>query len=238
MTAGLSIVISAYEPRGTREALQLAGDLRPHVDQILVVINSDRLGDVACERLDGVDIVWRPNKGMNIGAWSIGLGMCDANNHVLCLQDECSLLDRDFRDAYIQLMNAHGIALVGETINHKWNYSWQDIAASSLNYPVTTDSISPLPRVDYYLQCLRAWGIEPGPTGRHLRSLVWGVSHKLREHLRSFPMGANKEQCIAAEIGVSRFVEMNLGGQVCQSAAEPFRYFAHPEWRRDGLSKI
>jgi hypothetical protein len=81
------------------------------------------------------------------------------------------------------------------------------------------------------------WGINPGVTGRHLRSLVWGFSNESLSRLGGFPIGSTKEECIASEIAVSKKIEQ-LGLSVTQISDTPFTFFKHEEWRADGTSKI
>jgi len=235
---GFSAIISAYEPRGTERAFDLAKQLHEYVDQVVVVINSDNATESLCDHAEKWSTVYRPNRGMNLGAWSEGLGHCAEENHVICLQDECRLEDAGFVGAYKGLFERNGAAMVGESLNPKWAIPWSDLRGSGLDYALVDASGNQASRVDYYLACFKQWGIQPGNTGRHLRALVWGFSRELRQSLRSLPYGNNKEQCIAAEIGVSQFVENNLVTAVCQSSEKPFKYFSHEEWRRDGLSKI
>src|SRR5690606_31973330 len=90
----------------------------------------------------------------------------------------------------------------------------------------------PAERVDSYLDFMRRNNIDPGETGRHLRSLIWFASRDTLEAIDGFPIGVNYGECIAAEIAVSRKVEA-LGGKVEQVAEEPFCFFRHLEFNRD-----
>ena len=84
---------------------------------------------------------------------------------------------------------------------------------------------------------MKKWGIKPGLTGLHLRSLVWGFKREVLEELFPFPIGKTKEECIASEIAVSKKVEQ-LGLKVTQIHKKPFKYISHVEWKLDGSSKV
>ena len=80
------------------------------------------------------------------------------------------------------------------------------------------------------------WGIECGSSGKHLRALNWALSQKTLAKIEGFPLGQNKEECIASEISVSRAIEAKKLG-VFQSSNSHFKYIGHKEWRSDGFSK-
>jgi len=238
----LSVVISAYKPRGIARALQLAQKIKMHVDQVFVVINCDGVEKPiepsrAQAHEEPILTVERPNTGMNIGAWSHGVSLCSPKNAVLCLQDECELQREDFAEAYFKQLARPGVGMVGDSLNPKWNQPWEHLHKSGLNYPVEVYQGRTMPRVNYYLDCFRRWGIKAGNTGRHLRALSWGLSVAARDALTKLPLGRHKEECIAAEIGVCRYVEENLGLSVEQIDSMPFRYFSHVEWDPSGISK-
>ena len=238
----LSAVISAYEPRGLARSMRLAQQINAHVDEVFVVVNSDGVEsptEPSREQSIGKSVftVKRANTGMNIGAWSHGLSLCHPENVVLCLQDECELQREDFAEAYLKRLTEPGVGMVGDSLNPKWNLPWENLYQSALNYQMGEYQGRPVTRVDYYLDCFRRWGINPGTTGRHLRALSWGFSVAARQSLSRLPLGRHKEECIAAEIGVCRHVEENLGLSVTQIDSTPFWYFAHVEWDPSGFSK-
>ena len=231
----LSVVVSAYLPRGVEAATRLAFKLRTFVREVFLIINSDETEGPVTLREEPVKIVVRPNVGMNIGAWAYGATLSDRKNHLLCLQDECSLHDSSFAQIYSDLLEDPTIGLVGESLNPKWESTWAEISQSPLNYVVSEPT--PRKRVDVYLDQMSAWGIDPGKNGRHLRALVWGFNRTVVDEFAKIRLGLTKEECIATEIAVSKLVENNLGLKVLQSSQRPFRYFGHSEWENHGLSK-
>ena len=231
----LSVVVSAYLPRGVEAATVLAFKLRAFVREVFLVINSDEAQRPVKLREEAVTIVVRPNVGMNIGAWAYGASLSNRKNHLLCLQDECSLHDSSFAQTYSDLLEDPTIGLVGESLNPKWDMTWAEISQSPLNYLVSGPT--PRKRVDMYLDQMGAWGIDPGQSGRHLRALVWGFNRTVVDEFAKIQLGVTKEQCIASEIAVSKLVQNNLGLKVLQSSQRPFRYFGHSEWENHGLSK-
>jgi hypothetical protein len=78
--------------------------------------------------------------------------------------------------------------------------------------------------------------IDAGNTGFHLRSLCWAFRGDVLRAMGGFPIGKNKGECIAAEIGVSRKV-LQLGFEFDQITPNPFCYIGHGEWKADGSSK-
>ena len=128
--------------------------------------------------------------------------------------------------------------MTGESINYKWANKWEDIVSSDLNYIVGYNALKkPIYRVQYYLSLMKKWGIKPGLTGKHLRSLVWGLKKEVLEKISPFPIGKTKEECIASEIAISKKVEQ-LGLKVTQINKTPFKYISHLEWKLDGSSKV
>lgn len=235
----LSAVISAYGSEGITRAFRLAATLEAVVGQIVIVINCDRNHNQKIYQGPGNYIVLeRPNSGMNIGAWAAGVKLCAEENSVICLQDECQILDLDFANQYTRLLQQQGVGMVGESFNPKWGFSWNEIKKQPFNYPIKFANGQVLDRVTYYLTKLIEWEINPGHTGAHLRSLVWGFSAEAKRSFCGLSDGRDKEECIALEIGVSKLIENNLGLKVIQSAEAHFAYITHLEWRSDGLSKI
>jgi hypothetical protein len=237
MVSPISAIISCYQPRGLRNAVRLAHQVQESVAEVIIVINVDQAPEVKHQRLDSFQVVTRPNVGMNIGAWSCGLAFTSLGNSVLFIQDECEVVDPNFTRRYQQLFANPTNGLVGESLNPKWELTWQDLKRSPLNYEIVDPICGVTDRVSYYLDRLKHWGIEAGVTGTHLRALVWGLNSNIREHVTSFPIGHTKEECIAAEIAVSKLVTHNLGKEVVQSGPQHFCCFTHPEWEKSGVHK-
>lgn len=231
----VSLIISAYLPRGIEAATALAFELSTYVREVFLIINSDFTETPVILREGTVTIAVRPNIGMNIGAWVYGASLCNKQNHVLCIQDECVVIDANFAQAYSDLLSNPSIGLIGESLNPKWDFGWEDISRSPLNYSIAYPK--PTTRVDFYLNQMRAWGIEPGRSGRHVRALVWGLNRSIVDEFAKMKLGRTKEECIASEIAVSKLVENKLGLQVLQSSQRPFKYFQHSEWEPSGMAK-
>lgn len=229
-------VISNYAPRGNSLALNLIGQLIDKVDRIILVINDDDCKKLMVNKNNNIIIINRPNSGMNIGAWSEAIKFCDDSEYVIFLQDEFTMIRSDFVQRYISLLEIPGVGMIGESVNYKWNLDWDSLRSSALNYNIKLNDNIKFSRVDYYLHCMKRWGINPGQQGFHLRALAWAFkTHNLKK-IGKFPIGTNKEECIAAEIAVSRDV-LSRGLQVVQSSEESFYFFEHEEWRKDGFSK-
>jgi hypothetical protein len=233
MQSNTLIIISYYVSRNNRQLSSLLTQISHFSKNVLIVINDDEIATETVGFFKGYPAILRPNIGMNIGAWNATFQRYPTYKNYIFLQDECSLMRDDFISAYESELGKFGVGMTGESINKKWDKSWCEMLKSPLNYPVNQN----LSRVEYYLYLMNMWGINPGITGRHLRSLVWGFSNEALSRLNGFPIGNTKEECIASEIAVSKKIEQ-LGLSVTQISDTPFTFFKHEEWRADGTSKI
>lgn len=237
-------VISHYAARPDDCLQSLFARLSELAGNILVVVNSDEQENAQLRELKSasngrfIGVLMVPNRGMNIGAWDAAYRAFPDFGYYVFLQDECLLLDPAYEARYKAALGTAGVGMVGETINPKWDFTWEVMRKSPLNYQFP-DAISqkPIDRVSFYLACMEKWRIDPGPTARHLRALVWGFSRQCLRTIDGFPIGVTKEECIAAEIGVSRKV-VSADYQLLQIGLKPFDCFGHVEWRSDGVAKI
>jgi hypothetical protein len=233
------IIVSYYATRNVETLLALLDSLRDYSDFISVIANTDLNHQHLGLDLD-VPIIYNKNIGMNIGAWNRGFQEFPSEDFYIFLQDECFIK----ADGFIELIskrfkNNPNLGLLGETINKRWDQPWSELLGSQLNSFEAEHEIAGIPsrRVDTYLHHLKRWKIHPGPTARHLRSLIWALPGKIMREIGGFPVGNNKGECIAAEIAVSRKIA-ELGYKFDQMGVCPFSYFGHAEWRSDGLSKL
>lgn len=236
MDNNVLIVISHYASRSRAHLDSLLSQLKSITNNIVVVINDDNVINDQFSIYCRVNCIRRNNIGMNIGAWWSGFSNFPNYRHYIFLQDECVILKNNFIDIYRSLLGNNQIGLVGESINFKWDRSWSDLSESPLNYKIN-DNVFLISRVDFYLKMFRKWGVNPGTSGIHMRSLAWGISRLTLEKMGPFPLGIDKEECIAAEIAVSKKIE-SLGLSVQQTSTSPFFYIKHIEWQSNGLNKI
>ena len=232
------VVVSHYNARGKEDLQALLNQLEPLAPNILVVINDDNHQGPA-EFLPGMQTpcLRRENTGMNIGGWNEAFQQRPDFEHYFFLQDECCIVANDFLSAYVDRLKNHEIGMLGESLNPQWSRPWAEITSSALNYPVQITPGSPaMMRTAFYLACLQNWGISSGTTGAHLRALVWAFRRETLEKIKAFPIGRNKEECIAAEIATSKWVEQH-GGRIAQVGSTPFQFIHHKEWRADGQHK-
>ena len=232
------ITISHYNKRNKLNLTNLLKSLKNQNSDLLIVMNDDDSSFEKNDIFQNVKTLIRPNTGMNIGSWNSSYFNNKNFDFYIFVQDECKILNIDFVKKYVFELSKNDIGITGESINYKWANKWEDIANSSLNYIVGYNALKrPVYRVQYYLSLIKKWGIEPGLTGLHLRSLVWGFKREVLEKLFPFPLGNTKEECIASEIAVSKKVEQ-LGLKVTQIHEKPFKYISHFEWKLDGSSKV
>jgi hypothetical protein len=234
MAKKFTAVISNYAPRGNHNALRLAEEVSGLVDEVFIVVNDDNCKALSI-REGSQTVIRRPNIGMNIGAWSAAIAYCDSNSDVIFLQDECRVVNPNFVERYQRFFANKKVGMVGESLNLKWNRSWDAMAKSPLNYWLTEEGRYEK-RIDFYLRCLRSWNIDLGSGGLHLRALIWSFSSDALRKIQRFPQGRKKEECIAAEVAVSKLVNQ-LGFEFVQSDPTPFSFFRHEEWEPDGSHK-
>lgn len=233
------VVISYYDRRPIDNLVALIKTLETHEAcspfDVCVVVNrtSDReiqLPDFSMP----VQVVYRPNLGMNIGAWDYGWRVNSGYQHYLFLQDECYAIREQWLSSFKQKLAETNAGLVGESLNSNWDRNWNQLRVEQEKVVMPEHEINGkrVNRVDFYLNYLRSQQTSAGPTGRHMRSLVWFLGVGTLEKINGFPIGRNYGECIAAEITVSKKVE-SLGLSIVQVDAQPFSYFRHVEWNQD-----
>lgn len=234
----LLITISHYNKRDKINLINLINSLTYEKCDLFIVINDDNCKVEQLGYFYNVQTLTRPNTGMNIGSWNAAYLNNKDYDFYLFLQDECKILEKSFIACYINELSKKEVGMTGESINNKWDNKWDFLANSRINYVVGYDMHKkPVYRVQYYFNLLKTWLIQPGENGRHLRSLIWGFKKETLNKISSFPIGKTKEECIVAEIAVSKKVEQ-IGLKVTQVHKKPFKYISHIEWKLDGTSKI
>jgi hypothetical protein len=230
------IVIAHYAARSRVYLDDLIKKLSSLSIDFIVVINDDNVREDQIFIEDSIKYIKRQNTGMNIAAWYTAYSLFSNYEFYIFLQDECFIKDDNFISSYLSMLSIPDIGLVGESINPKWDRSWIDIANSNLNYSLTSGGNSSITRVDYYLSQLKKWSINSGYSGRHMRALIWAFRKSVLDAMPPFPIGTNKEECIAAEIAISKQIE-SMGLKVSQTSNIPFSLIGHYEWRSDGIGK-
>ena len=232
------VVVSYYDRRPAGNLVGLLESMERYPAgadwHACVVVNRTTDCPLALPEGRHVDVEYRPNIGMNIGAWDHGWRRHPGYDHYLFLQDECYVVRNGWLAAYLRAAAAPGVGMVGESLNRMWDRSWPAIHDLLRNDRLPEHGSSPdgSNRVDFYCRQFREWGVEPGPTGRHLRSVAWFLSGPALERMNGFFVGRNYGECIAAEIAASRKLE-SLGLKVVQAAEEEFFYIRHLEYNQD-----
>ncbi|MGE3251220.1 MAG: hypothetical protein AB7L26_13365 [Hyphomonadaceae bacterium] len=227
------LVISFFDARPAAALAALLRSLRRRTAgapyEIVIVANRTAAAPLALpEEAAGVRVLERANEGMNIAAWEHGWRQSPGFDRIVFLQDDCRIVRAGWLAAFAAALDNPAIGLVGESLNSAWDAPWDALRARHTDaLPGHGDG----PRADFYRACMARWGVDPGSTGRHLRSLVWAARREVLERIGGFPVGRTYGECIAAEIAVSRKVEA-AGLRIDQVDRRPFRYIAHAEWRR------
>ncbi len=241
------IIVSHYPaaPGTFRSLCRLLGQLAAVESDVVVVCNGSlsakKFSFLKCEALCS-EVLVRPNEGMNIGAWRYGLQACPGFQYYHFFQDESILISKNFLGVYETFLARKDVGLVGDSLNLKWNKSWNDMARSSLNFKILVEpgnyldrsaadsliSENSVDRVTYYRQKLKQWRCPEGSIATHMRALNWSLSSEVLSSI-DFPVGFSKHECIASEIYVSRLL-VSRGLKVVQSSSQPFCYVGHSEW--------
>lgn len=225
------VVISYWDQRPVADLNGLIRSMERHeagrsFDACIVVNQESGRALDAPKTTFPLSVLNRPNAGMNIGAWDWGWREMPLYDHYIFLQDECRILRDGWLDAYVRCLLEPEVGIVGESINQRWCRSWDELVAEP---PKNPRSNLVLERARICLRFMRSLNIPAGLTARHLRSLIWGLSKSTLQKLSGFPIGANYEECIAAEVAVSRQVE-SLGLSIRQIHRLPFYYVSHVQW--------
>lgn len=234
------IVISHYDRRPLNPLLNLFeamdrfdfGVSRPRV---AVVVNATGNGELPPRSLPaGTEVLYRPNLGMNIGAWDAGYRAFAGCSHCVFLQDECYPTRHGWLASLLEPLNDPSVGLVGESLNASWDRPWAELRSANEGVEMPEHLIDGKPgnRVDVYLNVFKHWKIAPGSTGAHLRSLVWAARREVLDAIGGFPLGANYGECIAAEIAVSRAI-IAKGWRLATVSDTPFHSVRHLEWNQD-----
>jgi hypothetical protein len=234
------LVISHYNSR-PKDQLKKLIEVTNHlaVDR-LIVINDDNCKENNLKKeSNNLFFLVRPNIGMNIGGWNDAFFCLPNYAYYIFIQDECLILNKDFLMLYQDLLSNKNVGMIGESMNPKWDKTWETLLNSPLNYSDKDHVIKgvQIPRVCFYLELFKKWGISPGIKATHLRSLIWAFKNEILHRINGFPLGLNKGECIASEIAVSKKIEA-LELQIKQVDSAPFKYIHHTEWNKDGFSKL
>jgi len=229
-------IISFYNKRSPQNLQDLIRQLMIYGKDIAIVVNIDNYNNLELERHNNLIFLKRVNEGMNIGAWDQGWRYFSDFDNYFFFQDECFLKNNNFFERYEELLSIEKNGIIGESINPKWNKSWNEMSSSPLNYQIKMDNRI-FNRVDFYQKKMIDWKINPGDSSKHLRALNWALTNKTLKLIDGFPIGKNKEECIASEVAVSRSIESNML-EITQSDKQHFNFIGHREWAEDGFGKL
>jgi glycosyltransferase involved in cell wall biosynthesis len=230
------VVISYYASRPAEPLVRLLDSMAAHAagsaHATRVVVNRDAGETLTLpDRHRGVEIIYRPNSGYNIGAWEAGWRTGPAFDEYLFVQDECVVVRDGWAAAYAQAAAQPGTGLVGECLSPNWDAPWSELAERFRGHSLKDHAIGgrPAERVACYLDFFRRRNIPPGERGDHLQTLVLYVTRTVLERVGGFPEGRTYGEAIGAEIGISKKVQA-AGLRLAQVAATPFEYIEHPQW--------
>jgi GT2 family glycosyltransferase len=231
------VVISYYDARPPANLLNLLRAIETRDAglkfDICIVVNRESGRNVDLPKLTAsVRLLSRPNTGMNIGAWDYGWRENPDYDYYVFLQDECVILRDGWLQGLIDCVMDPSVGIVGECINRRWLKSWTELTWSGDDdgsAATATAGNLIAKRARLALEFMAARGIPPGESGCHVRSLVWAISRETLRQLEGFPIGSDYEECIAAEISVSRRIE-SFGLSVQQAYRTPFFFVGHSQW--------
>ena len=228
------VVISYYDARPLNNLLKLLQTIEFYDAglkfDICVVVNRESGRTIELPQFGvPVTILSRPNSGMNIGAWDYGWRENPGYDYYVFLQDECVILRHGWLEGLVERLMDPGVGLVGECINRRWAKCWAALTSNDRDDSLGQVSNLIAHRATVCLEFMAARGIPAGETGHHVRSLVWAFSREVLLQLGGFPIGGDYDECIAAEISVSRRIE-SLGLSIQQAHRTPFFFVGHSQW--------
>ena len=230
------VVVSHYAARPVDPLVRLLDSMAAHpagcAYAVRVVVNRDGAEALNMpERHRGVEVLYRPNVGYNIGTWEAGWRAVPAYPGYLFVQDECVVVRAGWAAAFARAAGAPGVGLVGECLSPDWDAPWGVLAERFRGHELKEHTINgrKAERVACYLDFFRRRGIPPGERGDHLQSLVLYVPRAVLERVAGFPEGDSYGEAIAAEIGMSKKVQA-AGLALAQVGSDPFTYVEHPQW--------
>lgn len=233
------VVISYYDRRPLGPLLKLMDSMDSHAagvvyDRVLSVNSTSSFRLPENVESGFIGVIYRENRGMNIGAWNAAWSQWPGYDGYLFMQDECYVVREDWLHLIQMRLADPAIGLVGESINNAWNKGWDELRTGPGRdvLPEHYVEAKPANRVDAYLHHMGRYGIDPGSCGRHVRSLVWALRSEVMTAIGGFREGANYGECIAAEIGVSRAIEA-MGLKLQEVGPSPFHAIRHREWNQD-----
>lgn len=235
--ANVLVVVSYYDARPRQDLDALLRDLAA-VDagwpfSTLVVVNQEGASVTGLPAdARGVDVIHRPNGGYNIGAWEHGRGARPGHDVYVFLQHECRVRRPGWLRAYVRRLQQPGVGLVGERANPAWSASWPELERRFAGHTLQGHHVDGVAaeRLPAYRAAWRRWGIDPGERGDHLQTLVLAARGETLVRAGGFPVGRDYGEAIAAEIGVSKRVQM-LGLSTEEIGPRPFTWITHPQWQ-------
>lgn len=234
------VVISYYDRRPAHNLLSLIDSISKHraggeFDMCVIVNRTKEESLRLPPEYSWIPVDYRHNLGMNIGAWDHGWRTHqDGYKNYLFLQDECYVIRDNWLAAYTGVLENSEIGMIGESLNMLWDKPWPKLREFFAKHPLPEHTIvgEPVNRVDFYLTFFREHDIDPGQSGKHLRSVIWFISGDVLRKIDGFLVGRNYGECIAAEIAASKKVEA-LGLRLEQINEEEFFYIRHLEYNQD-----
>ncbi len=233
------VVVSFYDRRpisNLEQLLQSMCEFDAGAEYSLVIVVNRTTDEALKFDAAGLqpEVHYRHNIGMNIGAWDYGWRLRKDFDRVLFLQDDCYMVANNWLAAVESKLADSQLGLLGETFNNGWNLNWDALRIRLQNTPLPEHLIDGevANRIDVYLHCLQNYGIDPGQSGLHLRSLCFAARMETLCAIDGFPIGHNYGECIAAEIGISKKVEA-LGLRLALIGDEEFAFIRHLEWNQD-----
>jgi len=227
------VVVSYYDGRPADDLIRLLDEIgripagRPFALRVVVNRTQDRPLELP-PRHAGTEVLYRENLGYNIGAWEYGWRTGPEYRYYVFLQDECSILRKDWIHNYVKKAAVKRTGLVGENLHFRmpWDAVGELFHGLKQKYGIDSEGLSLPFLLDFYGR----HGIDMGPTAAHLQSLVWCARREVLEAIDGFIIGHTKAEAIAVEIGTSRKLEA-LGLRLVQASFFPFHFVLHPQWQ-------
>lgn len=215
------VVVSYYDGRPPTELVALLDQIA-EIDagalfDVCVVVNTINPSvplDLP-QRHKHKELLYRPNRGYNVGAWQYGWRTKREYEFYLFLQDECTIRRTGWLEAFQNVAMKPRNGLIGESLDPFVNW----IAFSNYFPEVYQDCRKIAAELD----------IPMGKNADHLQTLVIGARREVLDRMGGFVLGESKRDAVAGEV-LTSVVARAHGYRIRQVAWRPFEYINHQQW--------
>jgi len=212
------VIVSYYEALPIASLQNLLASLRatrPDRFDLVVVVNQTKDDhDPFLTAAEGFRVLFRENRGLNIGAWDHGWRQSPGYLYYLFLQEGCEVRDADWLERYRRpLSRRRGV--VGDCL-----VIWPSWTVFENRYP-------PIGQTIREQAARRGW--DRGKTPTHVQTVAVGARAAVLEALNGFPVSDDKIEAVGGEVLFSRRA-VERGFSLGQVSWRHYGVFRHEQW--------